>query len=118
MIVFYFYFYFVPCSFFVFVFHQEWIACLGHASLAAAAGLAERSFAAWKALAEHALARERATLGPRGGRREGGEEADGGVSQCEAAAKDLAMCCEVHINTLSPVGTLPAIKLRTSVLPS
>lgn len=78
---------------------QEWTACLGHASIAAAVGAAEKSFSAWKALAEEALAKARkaARSGAGGGERlgEGADGADGGVSSCEAAARDLAECCEV-----------------------
>lgn len=36
---------------------QEWVACLGHASITAAVHIAERSFAAWRALADAALSR-------------------------------------------------------------
>lgn len=77
---------------------QEWAACLGHASIAAAAGAAEKGFSAWKALAEEALSKGRMAAGSTGGGRrlgEGAEGGDGGPGSCEAAARDLAECCEV-----------------------
>ena len=77
---------------------QEWTACLGHASIAAAVVAAERGFAAWKALAEEALATARGTAGATGGGA-GLEDGAGGAgedpSPREAAARDLAECCEV-----------------------
>ncbi|CAB1111580.1 unnamed protein product [Ectocarpus sp. CCAP 1310/34] len=75
----------------------EWAACLGHASIAAAVGAAEKGFSAWKALAEEALAKARREVFRGGGKGGGGHEggADGGgVDACETAARDLAECCE------------------------
>lgn len=78
---------------------QEWTACLGHASISAAVGAAEKGFSAWKALAEAAVAKARkAARSSAGGDErpgEGADGADGEVSSCEAAARDLAECCEV-----------------------
>ncbi|CAN0320447.1 unnamed protein product, partial [Ectocarpus sp. 12 AP-2014] len=77
--------------------HEEWTACLGHASIAAAVGAAEKGFSAWKALAEEALAKARREVlrgsGKGGGRRQGGADG-GGLDACETAARDLAECCE------------------------
>lgn len=80
---------------------QEWTACLGHASIAAAVGAAEKGFSAWKALAEEALARARREAlrgsGKGGGGHEGGADG-GGLDACETAARDLAECCEASEN--------------------
>lgn len=74
------------------------MACLGHASIAAAVRAAERGFSAWKALAEEALVKGRAAVRAEGageGRDGGAGSADGGPNSCEAAARGLAECCEV-----------------------
>lgn len=75
------------------------MACLGHASIAAAVGAAERAFSAWKALAEEALVKGRTAIRAevRGEGRDGGVGiSDGGGNSCEAAARGLAECCEVN----------------------
>lgn len=75
------------------------MACLGHASIAAAVRAAERAFSAWKALAEEALVNERTAVRAdgRGEGRDGGVgSSDGGGNSCEAAARGLAECCEVN----------------------
>lgn len=88
---------------------QEWTACLGHASIAATVGAAEKGFSAWKALAEEALAKgrtaARSSTGVGGKPGEGVDDADGGAGSCEAAARDLAECCEVRGSGLVWKGT-------------
>ncbi|CAM9714674.1 unnamed protein product, partial [Sphacelaria rigidula] len=66
---------------------REWDACLGHASITAAATIAERSFAVWRTLAEARLARCRQSDSPQvvsGAKDEREEE----------AVVELAECCE------------------------
>lgn len=79
---------------------QEWTACLGHASIAAAVGAAEKGFSAWKALAEEALAKgrmaARSSTGGGEGAGKGADGADGSPGLRDAAARDLAECCEVR----------------------
>ncbi|CAM9141767.1 unnamed protein product [Scytosiphon promiscuus] len=80
---------------------EEWAACLGHASIAAAVGTAERAFCAWKALAEDSLSKARGSaVGPGGvGGEVGRQQSEAGgtgewAGLCEAAARDVAECCE------------------------
>lgn len=101
---------------------QEWMACLGHASIAAAVRAAERSLSAWKALAEEALVKGRAAVRAEGrseGRDGGAGSMDGGPSSCEAAARGLAECCEVTWTSLLQQEThrryAPAVCVKTAL---